>query len=101
MSVRAHLFPSGNLVVVPDTGGVGLPTGLAGDVSTLGDEQGSADAGALLVKLDDKVGRDVCGIGTVASLGSQHHSVFKSDITNLNRLEESGCRHGCSYALEL
>ncbi len=96
MGNSADLLPSSDLLVVPNTGRVGLTTRLRRDIRCLTDEERSGDARTLSVELGHKVGRDVGRVIAETCLGRKDDAVSELDVANLHRPEKSGneCRVG-------
>ena len=84
------LLPSRDLLVVPDPRREGLATGLGRDIRGLTDEERTRNAGALRVKLGDKVcGNVVRGVAETR-LRCEDDAVGELGVTDLDGLEESG-----------
>ncbi len=93
MGKTAHVHPSSDLLVIPNTGRVGLATRLRRDIRCLPDEERSGDARTLSIELGDEVGRDVVRGIAETCLGCEDDTVGELDIADMDRPKESG--DGC------
>ena len=89
-----HLFPRGDLGVVPHAGRVRLTARLAGDIRCLRDEERPRDARALLVVLKTEIGRDVRVVVAVTGQRGEDDAVGEGHVANFDRLKEGWGGHG-------
>ena len=91
-SVRAtyaYPLPAGNLLLTPNPRDIIKPTSSRSDECDFCDQERSGDARALLVVLDEQLGRDVLRIGAKASERCEDDAVRELHVANLDRREES------------
>lgn len=83
-----HAFPGGYLLIVVDSGSMGMPARFLADVRSLWNEQRPRCTRALRVVFHSKVTMNMSSVGSVSGEWCEHNTVGELDISDLDGLEE-------------